>query len=142
MTLRVAVVTPDGEVWSGRARMVIAKTLDGDIGILTGHPPVLGLLAEGSLVRVLDIEDGSEPGGAPGGREPGGPVVAAVSSGFLAVTGDRVSILAREAQLGSQVDTAAAQAALDAAEPPAAGEPEPADVRYSRALLRAAGEPS
>jgi F-type H+-transporting ATPase subunit epsilon len=68
--------------------------------------------------------------------------VAAVSSGFLAVADDKVSILAREAQLGSQVDTAATQAALDAAEPPAAGQPEPADVRYSRALLRAAGERS
>jgi F-type H+-transporting ATPase subunit epsilon len=154
MTLRVAVVAPDGEVWSGRARMVIAKTLDGDIGILTGHPPVLGLLADGSLVRVLDIEDGPEPDGGPsggreagggpsGGREPGGgQVVAAVSSGFLAVADDRVSILAREAQLGSQVDTAATKAALDEAEPPPAGEPEPTGVKYSRALLRAAGERS
>jgi F-type H+-transporting ATPase subunit epsilon len=114
--------------------MVIAKTLDGDLGILTGHPPVLGLLAEGSLVRVLDVEDGPESGG--------GPVVAAVSTGFLAVAGDRVSILAREAQLGSQVDTAATKAALDAAQPPPAGQPEPADVKYSRALLQAAGERS
>ena len=36
--------------------MVIAKTLEGDIGILTGHPPVLGILAEGSVVRILDPE--------------------------------------------------------------------------------------
>ena len=39
MTLRVELVVPDGEIWSGRARMVIAKTLDGDIGVLTGHRP-------------------------------------------------------------------------------------------------------
>ena len=57
MTVRVELVVPDGEIWSGRARMVIAKTLDGDLGILTGHPPVLGILAEGSLVRILDAED-------------------------------------------------------------------------------------
>ena len=56
MTVRVELVAPDGEVWSGRARMVIAKTLDGDLGILTGHPPVLGILAEGSLIRILDTE--------------------------------------------------------------------------------------
>lgn len=130
MTLRVAVVVPDGEIWSGRARMVVAKTRDGDIGILTGHPPVLGLLAEGSLVRVLDPEEGT------------GPVVAAVSSGFLAVADDQVSVLAREAQLGSQVDTAAAQAVIEEAEPLPAGEPEPDNVKYSRALLRAAGERS
>jgi F-type H+-transporting ATPase subunit epsilon len=125
--------------------MVIAKTLDGDIGILTGHPPVLGLLAEGSLVRILDPEGGGQRGSggsdsAAGG--PGGPIVAAVSSGFLAVADDRVSVLAREAQLGSQVDTAAAQEVIAGAEPLPAGEPEPADVRYSRALLRAAGERS
>jgi len=94
--------------------MVIAKTLDGDLGILTGHPPVLG--------------------------------IAAVSSGFLAVRDDRVSILARQAQLGTQVDTAAAQtqleAALAAAEGQSPGEPEPAEVKYNRALLRAAGDQS
>ena len=48
MTVRVELVAPDGEIWSGMARMVIAKTLDGDIGILTGHPPVVGVLADRS----------------------------------------------------------------------------------------------
>lgn len=132
MTLRVALVAPDGEVWSGNARMVIAKTRDGDLGVLTGHPPVLGLLADASLVRILDVEDESG----------GGSVVAAVSTGFLAVANDRVSILAHEAQLGPQVDTAAAQAVLEAAGQPSAGESEADEVRYSRALLQAAGERS
>ena len=59
MSVRVALVAPDGEIWSGMARMVIAKTLDGDIGILTGHPPVVGVLADASLVRILDVEDGA-----------------------------------------------------------------------------------
>jgi len=136
VTVRVELVAPDGEVWSGRARMVIAKTLDGDIGILTGHPPVLGILAEGSLVRILDAEDAGDQ------KE----MLAAVSSGFLAVRDDRVSILARQAQLGTRVDTTAARAQLDAAlsgadgQPP--GEQESAEVRYSRALLRAAGDQS
>ena len=62
MTVRVALVAPDGEIWSGLARMVIAKTLDGDLGILTGHPPVVGILAEASLVRILDVEDGAADG--------------------------------------------------------------------------------
>ena len=63
MSLNVALVAPEGEIWTGAARQVIAKTLDGDIGILTGHTPVLGILAEGSLVRicrrpsVLPVED-------------------------------------------------------------------------------------
>lgn len=134
MTLRVALVAPDGEIWSGNARMVIAKTRDGDIGVLTGHPPVLGLLADASLVRILDIE----------GREgsDGRSMVAAVSAGFLAVADDKVSVLARQAQLGPQVDTAAAEAVLAEAEPPPAGETESDEVKYSRALLQAAGERS
>ena len=137
MTVRVELVAPDGEVWSGRARMVIAKTLDGDLGILTGHPPVLGILAEGSLIRILDTE---------GDGDSEKELLAAVSSGFLAVRDDRVSILSREARLGSQVDVTDArtqlEAALAAAEGQAPGEPEPAEVKYNRALLRAAGDQS
>ena len=135
MTLRVELVAPDGEIWSGRARMVIAKTLDGDLGVLTGHSPVLGILAEGSLVRIVDPE-------AAGAGE---DVLAAVSSGFLAVADDRVSILSRQAQLASAVDTGAVQAELDAAlegAAPVTPEEEPTEVKYARALLRAAGERS
>jgi F-type H+-transporting ATPase subunit epsilon len=136
MTLRVELVAPDGEIWSGNARMVIAKTLDGDLGVLTGHPPVLGILAEGSLVRIVDAEGGGDES-----RE----VLAAVSSGFLSVADDRVSILSRQAELGARVDTAAVRAGLDAAMEaagPRAPEDEPPEVKYSRALLRAAGERS
>jgi F-type H+-transporting ATPase subunit epsilon len=137
VTLRVELVAPDGEIWSGRARMVVAKTLDGDLGVLTGHSPVLGILAEGSLVRIVDPEAGGEAAGE--------DVLAAVSSGFLAVADDRVSILSRDAQLASAVDTGAVQAELDAAlegAAPMAPEEEPTEVKYARALLRAAGERS
>jgi F-type H+-transporting ATPase subunit epsilon len=138
VTLRVELVVPDGEIWSGNARMVIAKTLDGDIGVLGGHPPVLAILAEGSLVRILDAEVG--------GEALDGEVLAAVSSGFLSITDDRVSILSRQAEVAGQVDRAAAQAQLDAALEEvgslAPGEQEPTEVKYSRALLRAAGERS
>ncbi len=41
------------------ARMVIAKTLDGDIGILTGHPPVVGVLADAQPGPDPDAEDGA-----------------------------------------------------------------------------------
>jgi len=136
VTLRVELVAPDGEIWSGRARMVIAKTLDGDLGVLTGHSPVLGILAEGSLVRILAPEEAADAGE---------DVLAAVSSGFLAVADDRVSILSRQAQLASTVDSGAVQAELDAAlegAAPVAPEEEPTEVKYARALLRAAGERS
>ena len=130
MTLHVELVAPEGEIWAGDAQRVIAKTLDGDIGILTGHTPVLGILAEGNVVRIL-----------PAGEQPGAEVLTAVSGGFLAVAGDRVSILVRQAQLGSAVDRAEAQSALDVAlEAAGPGGDETADIRYLRAQLRAAGD--
>jgi F-type H+-transporting ATPase subunit epsilon len=141
VTLQVELVVPEGEVWSGPARLVIAKTLDGDIGVLTGHTPVLGILAEGSVVQIKPEEGAAGNGGGDGGGE----VTAAVGGGFFSVADNRVSILAHQAQLGREVDTAAARAALDTALQDAQASPEgdeePADVRYFRALLRAAGEP-
>ncbi|HTW00038.1 MAG TPA: F0F1 ATP synthase subunit epsilon [Streptosporangiaceae bacterium] len=135
MTLQVELVVPEGEIWSGSAEMVIAKTLDGDIGVLTGHTPVLGILAQGSVVRI-------KPDAAESGEE----VVAAVNGGFFSVADDRVSILAQDAQLSDRIDTKAARAALESAlqdaQAQAAGGEEPADVRYYRALLRAAGDPA
>lgn len=128
--MRVALVVPEGEVWAGEAQMVIAKTLDGDIGVLTGHAPILGILVEGSVVKIRP-EEVSE-----------GEVTAAVGGGFFSVADDQVSILVRQAQLGTEVDTAAAQAALDSAleasGPTPVGE-ESAEVRFYRAQLQAAG---
>jgi len=130
MTLQVALVIPERELWAGRAELVIAKTLDGDIGVLTDHAPVLGILFEGSLVQIRP-SDPSEP-----------DLFAAVSGGFFSVADNQVSILARHAQLGMDVDTEATQSALDkaleAADPAHPPEESP-DVRYYRALLRAAG---
>ena len=138
MTLRVELVVPDGEVWSGEARMVIAKTLDGDLGVLSGHPPVLGILSEGGVIQVLDPRQASGQD-APAGQ----PLQVAVSSGFLSVHDDRISILARQAELGSQVDRAAVRAELDAAlSEVGADEEEPVAVKYLRARLRAAGDGS
>jgi F-type H+-transporting ATPase subunit epsilon len=138
----VELVVPDREIWSGSARMVIAKTLDGDIGILQSHPPVLGILAQGSVVRILDPDasDSGDSGESSGGGQ--GELVAAVSGGFFSVADDRVSVLARDAELGQDVDVRAARAELEAAEAggPASGAAETAEAKYARARLRAAGE--
>ena len=126
MTLHAALVIPDRELWSGEASTVIAKTMEGDIGVLTGHSPVFGILSEASVVRILT-----------GDAE----VRAAVSGGFLSVADDRVSILAAQAQLGEEVDVEQARQELATAlaEGQAGAEDSPA-VKYARARLRAAGD--
>ena len=131
MTLHVTLVVPEGEIWAGNADLVIAKTLDGDIGLLTGHTPVLGILAAGSVVRIQPDRSGAD-----------GWVTAAVAGGFLSVADDKVSILARRAVLGGDVDPRAARAELDEAiaAATAGGEgDDSAEVRYQRAKLLAAG---
>ncbi len=126
MTLHVELVVPDRELWSGDATMVIAKTTEGDIGVLTGHSPVFGVLAEGSLVEIVNDET---------------RVHAAVSGGFLSVADDQVSVLAAQAQLSGEVSADEAQRELDTALAEAgSGAEEPADAKYARALLRAADQ--
>jgi F-type H+-transporting ATPase subunit epsilon len=133
--MHVELVEPEGELWSGQAEMVIARTLDGEIGLLTNHAPLIGILYEGSTIQIRpDHGNGTD-------------IFAAVTGGFLSMANNRVSILARRAQLGQDVDPDVARAALDQAiqeAGPAANAPEePANIRYYRALLRAAtGEAS
>jgi F-type H+-transporting ATPase subunit epsilon len=127
----VALVTPEREVWSGNASWLIAKTLEGDIGILTGHAPVLGVLAPGSLVRIMGA-DGNE-------------AAVAVTGGFLSVADDRVSVLAAQAEIGSEVDVQAVRSELERLLAESGGAPstaaaEPPGIGYARALLRAAGQ--
>ena len=134
MTLHVEVLMPDRSLWSGEAGLVIAKTLDGDIGVQTGHSPVFGILSPGSLVRIREV---------PGDENPGDVARVAVRDGFLSVTDNRVSVLASSGQLSGEVDVPAARAELESATADAgsaAAAEESPEVRYARARLRAAGE--
>jgi F-type H+-transporting ATPase subunit epsilon len=133
VTLHVELLMPDRSLWSGEAGLVIAKTIDGDIGVQTGHSPVFGILSPGSVVRIREV---------PGDDNPGDVVRAAVRDGFLSVTGNRVSILASDGELATDVDVTTVKADLDAAtlEVGSAAADESAEVRYARARLRAAGE--
>jgi F-type H+-transporting ATPase subunit epsilon len=74
--LHVELVAADRVVWSGQASMVIARTTEGDVGILPGHAPVLSVIIEG----VVDVQ-----------TPEGETWVAAVDAGFLSVAPDRVS---------------------------------------------------
>ncbi len=117
-------VSVEREVWSGRAREVVARTTEGDIGILPGHAPLLGQLADGGTVRVLLAE--------------GGELVAAVHGGFLSVTDEGVTVLAEVAELAEDIDAARARAALERA----SSEDDLAAVKRAEGRLRAAGSPA
>lgn len=96
--LTVELVAADRMVWSGEATMVKAKTVDGDIGVLRGHTPVLSLLSE----AVIEIT-----------AEDGHTVFAVADGGFLSVANDRVSILSERVELSTEVDVDQARAELE-----------------------------
>jgi len=120
--LHVELVAVDRNVYSGEASMVIARTTEGEIGVLPGHAPLLGELAEGGVVTI------TESGG--------GQVVAAVSGGFLSVTDQGVTVLAEVAELAVDVDTSRAQSALERARTNG----DDSAVRRAEGRLRAAGQ--
>jgi F-type H+-transporting ATPase subunit epsilon len=119
--LQVELVAADRTVWSGEAKMVIARTTEGDVGILPDHAPLLSLLVDGVVdVRTADDETW----------------IAAVDAGFLSVAGNRVSILAEHAQMSHDIDLEKARADLERAH--AAGEnDDDAEAKVARAWAEA-----
>ena len=93
MPLEVHLVTPEREVWTGAAEMLIARGIDGDVGILGGHAPMLVQLAIGPL-RIH--------------REGGELLAAVVDGGFLHVGTHegvtRADVLASQAELAAEID--------------------------------------
>ncbi|KZE40725.1 F0F1 ATP synthase subunit epsilon [Microbacterium sp. T32] len=86
MPLRVNLVSADAEVWTGEASLVVAKTVEGEIGFMQGHEPVLAILAQGE-VRITGV-DGSK-------------TLANAEDGFLSMAGGELTIVAGHASLVS-----------------------------------------
>ena len=82
--LSVSVVAADREVWSGAAKQIVARTTEGEIGILPGHEPVLGILGAGG-VRITPVS--------------GSPIIARAEDGFLSVENDTVTVVAGFAEI-------------------------------------------
>lgn len=125
--MQLDLVAVERTVWSGRASMVIARTVEGDIGVMPGHAPLLAQLQEGFAATVV---------------EPNGNVSSvAVHGGFLSVTRQGVTILAEDADLREEIDVAKARTTYDHAK--AQNSDTTADeteLRRARAQLLAAGE--
>jgi F-type H+-transporting ATPase subunit epsilon len=84
--LNVSVVSADREVWSGEASLVVAKTIEGEIGIMPGHQPMLAILSAGE-VRVTAVD--------------GEKITVDAEDGFLSVDSNAIQIVAGRAALVS-----------------------------------------
>ncbi len=124
--MRVELVAADRLVWSRDATQVIARTTEGDVGILANHAPMLSLMVDG----VVDVTTAD-----------GETWIAAVDAGFLSVAGNRISILSEHAEMAHDIDLEKARHDLERAQ--AAGEnsdeaSETAARTWAQARVRAA----
>ena len=81
MALRVSVISPEQTLYDGEATSVVAPAFDGEVGILTGHAPMMTLLGRGTL----------RLSGGAGARE------FVVEGGFLQVVDDQVRVVTERA---------------------------------------------
>ena len=123
--LQVELVAADRLVWSGEATMVIARTTEGDVGIL--REPRADAVAAGRRRRRDPTAEGET-------------VVAAVDAGFLSVANNRVSILSEHAEMSHEIDLEKARAELERPRP--RGENDDEAQARSAAPRHASGPPS
>ena len=101
MSLDVHIVTPEREVWAGEVQELIARGVEGEVGILGGHAPLLVQLAIGPIRMLRDA----------------GEVAAVVDGGFLHVSSHegvtRADVLASHAELAEEIDLSAARSRLE-----------------------------
>ncbi|CAA9394237.1 MAG: ATP synthase epsilon chain [uncultured Nocardioidaceae bacterium] len=124
--MQVELVAADRLVWSGEATMVIARTTEGDVGVLPNHAPMLAVMVDG----IVDVTTAD-----------GESWVAAVNTGFLSVAGNRISILSEQAEMTHEIDLEKARQDLQRAE--SSGEnsddaAEAASRAWAEARIRAA----
>ncbi|WP_341730103.1 F0F1 ATP synthase subunit epsilon [Brooklawnia sp.] len=97
--LNVRFVATDGLVWQGDALSVLARTVEGDIGILAGHEPLMAVL----------VPHGAEVVTSNGVRH-----VIAIDSGFLSVFDNHVSVISSFGELASEISVDDAEVGLAA----------------------------
>ena len=96
--MSVDLVAVERLLWSGQATFVSAQTTEGQIGIMSGHEPLLGQLVEGGIVSIVPTE--------------GERITAAVHGGFFSVTATSVRVLAESAEFADEIDIEAARRVL------------------------------
>ena len=119
-TIRVDIVSAEGEIHSGEARMVYAPARMGDVGIAPRHAPLLSALKPGQ-VRI-ETTDGKE-------------IAFYITGGMLEVQPHLVRVLAETALRGDQLDEAAALSAKQSAEEALRGVSSETDLKRAQAEL-------
>ena len=98
-TINLEIITAEGEVFSDTVSVVVAPGVDGELGILPDHAPLLTTLESGELKIIKEGEES----------------FIAISGGFIEVLGDKVIVLADTAERSEEIDIERAEKALELA---------------------------
>jgi F-type H+-transporting ATPase subunit epsilon len=125
MPLTLEIVTPHARVYSDSIDSVVIPTVEGEVGILPGHIPLVTQVEHGEL----RVTKGSQT------------QLLAVSGGFVEVEGDRVHVLAEHAISEEKIDEKAVEDALKRAETEleAAKHLDPQQYEHLQSLVRYSG---
>jgi F-type H+-transporting ATPase subunit epsilon len=122
MTLRLEVVSPDGRVFTDDVDSVVVPGIEGELGILPHHTPLVTALGTGEL-RI---------------RRSGTVQFMLISGGFVEVRPEKVVVMAFVAEHSDEIDAAAAAEARKAAEADLEAVHDPVDLARVRAALQTA----
>jgi len=124
MALTLEIVTPEARVYSDTVETVVIPTVEGEIGILPGHIPLLTQVGAGELRVVKN----------------GKTELLAVGNGFAEIDGDKVSILAESAITEEKIDVDAAEKAMQRAQEALRGKDslDAAEVERFESIVRSA----
>jgi F-type H+-transporting ATPase subunit epsilon len=121
--MMLEIITAERQVFSDEVDMVVAPGIDGQLGILPRHAPLMTMLKPGALtVRKAGEED----------------MYVAVSGGFMEVLGNRVSILADACERSDEIDEERAQQAVQRAQERLANRGDDMELEREMASLRRA----
>ena len=125
MALTLEIVTPEARVYSDTIDTVVIPTVDGEIGILPGHIPLLTQVEHGEL----RVTKGSAV------------LLLAVGGGFAQISGDKISVLAEHAITEEKIDEKAAEQAMQRAElaMKEAKDMDPNEFEHLQTMVRFAG---
>ncbi len=118
--MRLEVVSPERVVYSEDVDMIVAPGIDGELGILPRHAPLLTALKPGEILV----------------RQGGQDAYMAVGSGFLEVLGNKVTVLADTAEREDEIDEDRAAEAMDRAQERVVGATAAMDLERAMASLR------
>lgn len=125
MPLTLEIVTPDARVYTDTIDSVVIPTVEGEVGILPGHIPLLTQVEHGEL----RVSKGAET------------LFLAISGGFAEVEGDRVHVLAEQAITEEKIDEKAVEEAIKRAEKEIADSKniDPQQYEHLQSLIRYSG---